>query len=275
MKKAGNLFWLELKRTVGSAGFVLLILAVTTMCVLIPVTLDDGTSVNCLTAFFTMSGEAVRAGRALNVGNILWQIASGYFVMFTPMLVSISLLPILCGEKESGAFRFLLYRSGKKQQAVGTFLACVLCGGVLMAAGYLLFAGVLIVHSFALSGSAGGMQVIKETGILILTKAAEVFTFRMMCAVWTYLTAVFVRNRYLLASIPYLVLWFLERRANGMDFSSVTEHWWRRLYVQVFGGLVFSNLGYMFQTLAVYTVIGAGVVCLHLAMQKRRTDCGM
>ena len=143
-----------------------------------------------------------------------------------------------------------------------------------MAAGHLLFAGILGLHSYVLFGSAG-MQVIKETGGIVLFQTAGVFTDGMMCAVWTYLVAAFVRNRYMLASIPYILLWFLQRFASKIQWESMMENLGLRLYVQMFGAThMFSNLTYMFQTVAIYAVVGVLVILLHIAVMQRRTDCG-
>lgn len=274
MKKTWNLFWTEIKKTMNSTSFFLLILAVAAMCFLIPMQLSDKTQTNCLSAFLTMSKEELEMEYFLSVGEIMRQLLAGYFVLLTPMFVSISVLPILCEEKESGAFRLMLFRTGKKQEVIGSFLACVFCGGVLMAAGHLLFAGILGVHSYVLFGSAG-IQVIKETGTFVLIQTAEVFTYGMMCAVWTYLVSAFVRNRYLLASIPYILLWFLQRFASKIQWESMAENLGLRLYAQIFGTTyVFLNLTYMLQTAAIYAVVGVLVIWLHIAVMQRRTDCG-
>lgn len=276
MKKMWNVFWVETKRTMNRISFFLLILTVAVMCLLIPILLDDGrTMMNCLSAFWSMSKEEFGLQESLKVRSVLWQLTSGYFVMFTPMLVSFSVLPILCEEKESGALRYMMFRSGKKQAVIGSFFACILCGGVLMAAGYLLFAGILGAHSYVLFGSAG-LQTIKEVSIFVCNKTIGVFAFGMTCAVWTYLVSAFVQNRYLLVSIPYIALWFLQRLAGNIQYEVIEENAGVRLYVQTFGATyVFGDLKYVLQIISIYGVISVFIILLHMGMLKRGTDCGM
>lgn len=194
--------------------------------------------------------------------------------MFTPMLVSLGLLPVLCGERESGVYRLVLFRSGKKAGVTGTFLSCAFCGGILMAAGYLLFAVIWGVCRAVWSGGAG-MRPVIETGVFVLKKTAGVFVFGLMSAVWTYLVSIFLKNRYLLTGIPYIALWLLQRLAAQMEWESIMENPVLYLYATVFNAAyVFADPEYMMRTLAVYGVIGFFIVFLHLAVLQRRTDCG-
>lgn len=276
MKKAWNVFRVQTEKIMGNFSFVLLFLTVTAMCFLIPVMLDDGrTMIHCLSALFSMTKEEFRMQGSLRVASVISRITVGYFVMFTPMLVSLSLLPALCGERESGVYRLMLARSGKKAGVAGTFLACAFCGGFLMAAGYLLFAVIWGIHSAALSGVPEVRSVMK-TSVFVLKKTAGVFTFGMMSAMWTYLVSVFVKNRYLLVGIPYIALWFLQRIAANIQWESMEKWFGLRLYGRMFGATyVFVDLKYTIQTLEIYSVIGFFIVLLHGAVMKRRTDCGM
>lgn len=276
MKKAWNVFRVQTEKIMGNLSFVLLVLTVTAMCFLIPVMLDDGrTMIHCLSALFSMTKAEFRMQESLRVDSVISRITSGYFVMFTPMLVSLSLLPALCGERESGVYRLMLARSGKKAGIAGTFLACVFCSGILMAAGYLLFAAIWGIHSVVLSG-VSGMQSFMKTSVFVLEKTAGVFTFGMMSAMWTYLVSLFVKNRYLLVGIPYIALWFLQRIASNIQWESMEKWFGLRLYGRMFGATyVFVNLKYTFQTLVIYSGIGLFIVLLHSAVMKRRTDCGM
>lgn len=274
MKKIRNLFWMEIKKTIFCKSFLLLVLTVIIMCFFLPVLLDDSTMTNCFSVFLTMPKEKFAMEYSLGVRMIMSQINGAYFVMFTPMIVSISLLPILCEEKENKVFRLILVRSGKKQILIANFLACIFCGGILMMAGYLLFAGILGLHSYILLGSAG-METVRQTSLFVLTKSVGVFAYGMMCAAWTYMISACMRNRYLLASTPYIVLWFLQRFANNIQAESVAGNLWRRLYVQIFGAYyVFVDLKYALQTIAIYVVIGVLIILLHMEVLKRRTDCG-
>lgn len=276
MKKGWNVFRVQTEKIMGNLSFVLLILTVTAMCFLIPVMLDDGrTMIHCLSALFGMSREEFRMQESLRVASVISQLTGGYFVMFTPMLVSLGLLPVLCGERESGVYRLVLVRSGKKAGVAGTFLACVFCGGILMASGYLLFAVIWGIHSAVLSGIPEIRSVMK-TSVFVLEKTAGVFTFGMMSAMWTYLVSVFVKNRYLLVGIPYIALWFLQRIAANIQWESMEKWFGLRLYGRTFGATyVFVDLKDTFQILAIYSVIGLFIVLLHGAVMKRRTDCGM
>lgn len=274
MKKIRNVFWVELKKTVGKGSFFALILAVAFLCLCIPVSRDDGTMTNCLSVLFQVSGEEYVMSDSLKLPSLMRSVISGYFIMLAPMIVSLSILPILCEEKESGMVRYILPRSGKKASVTGSFLAAVWSGGLVVVAGYLLVFIILAIHAYFMGGISCVSMNTQEIQRMVI-RIVGVWIYGMICAVWTYLISIFLRNRYLLSCIPYIFLYLSDRMFNSISYEDIADNLLMRLFVQTFGTqYLFIDFRYMFGIVAAYAVIAVLVILLHMFVLQRRVDCG-
>lgn len=274
MKKIRNVFWVELKKTVGKGSFFALILAVAFLCLCIPVSRDDGTMTNCLSVLFQVSGEEYVMSDSLKLPSLMRSVISGYFIMFAPMIVSLSILPILCEEKESGMVRYILPRSGKKASVTGSFLAAVWSGGLVVVAGYLLVFIILAIHAYFMGGLSCVSMNTQEMQQMVI-RIVGVWIYGMICAVWTYLISIFLRNRYLLSCIPYIFLYLSDRMFNSISYEALADNLPMRLFVQTFGTqYLFIDFHYMFGIVAAYAVIAVLIILLHMFVLQRRVDCG-
>ena len=274
MKKVRNIFGVECKKVILKGTFPAMALVVVLMCLFIPISRDDGSMTNCLEVIFMMSYEEFVMSDSLRLASVMGYIISGYFTMFAPMIVSLAILPILCGENESGMVRYILPRCGKKESVMGAFLASIFSGGLVIVIGYLLFFINTATHSYFVMGIDGilmGEQEIQQMIINII----GVWGYGMICAVWTYLVSIFLRNRYLLACIPYIFLYLLDRMINSISYETLEDNLLKRWFVQSFGvGYLFIDFRYMFRIAMVYVVMSILIILLHLFVLQRRTDCG-
>lgn len=274
MRKVRNVFGVECKKVILKGSFPVFVIAVVLMCLFIPIFTDDGSVTNYFAVLFTVSVEEFAMSDSLRLTSVMGNVISGYFTMFAPMIVSLVILPVLCEEKESGMVRYILPRCGKKAAVIGDFLASVVSGGLVIVAGYLLFFIIIAIHSYFIMGIDGilmDMQEIQEMIIIII----GVWSYGMICAVWTYLVSIFLRNRYLLACIPYIFLYLLDRMINSISYEALEDNLLKRWFVQSFGvGYLFIDFRYMFRIAMVYAVMSILIILLHLFVLQRRTDCG-
>lgn len=255
----------------GKPSFFLLALALAAVCLFIPVWRDNGEITNCLSIFFLWTREEFLAEDGFQGLSLMGRVLGGYFLMFLPVVVSLAVLPILCEERESGQLRFVLPRSGKRVHAVGSLLASVFCGGLVAVLGYFIFFLFLLAHSWV----AGGLGKIPGELGEMSSRVLGVWLYGMACAVWTYLVSIFVENRYILASVPYVLLWFLERFTSSFSYERLEENVPLGLFVRAFGAShLFEGSLRVLYPVAVYALLAVLAVLLRLTAMGRRDDCG-
>lgn len=262
MKKVCSIGWMEWKKTVETPIFFGMILALAGLCMFIPVMNTDGQQSSCLQMFLT--GDGMQAGM-----EILRQILSGYFIMFAPLLVGIALLPVLCESRESGMNRYVIHRSGIWELAAGRYLAAIAGGAVLVSLGFIVFSGIIGLHSLLLSREAAALW--KPAAIQVAQSLLGTCLFGAVSAMWICLVSIFVRNRYLLVSIPYIAMWFVERKTGAVQEANI--------WVFMFGN------GYLLHPLDIgkdvgivllfYAALSVFVVVLMAETRKRGVDRGI
>lgn len=265
MGKLRYIFWEETKRTLGNRTFLALIIAVIFLCMLMPIGKSDNTMTNSFIILFFMNDKAILQESGLVFSSVTGQITGAYFHMFMPLIVGLTVLPVLSEDWESGRSRYVLIKCGKIKMLIGKLLSACISGGFVMFCGYFFMAIVLYAKL--------------EHDIVFWTLAASyggVFVHGAVCAIWCFLVSGIVRNPYLLACIPYIFLWFVERKINSLNYQDLEEN----KVLLVIASMVnyiesfFYDSKVAVRVLIFYTMVAVLAIGLHLFMMKRRVDCG-
>ncbi len=286
------LFAEEVKKTVCSLRFFVLVLLVFGLCLFIPFPSPVGTDTNCLNLLFSIPQDGVVLDRGeFAFLYIMGQLRTGYFGMLAPLVTGLAVLPILCEERESGLFRFLLLRCGKKRTVVGKLLASLFCGGLVVMAGYVL-AGILMFFSFPhdkaalesgimsagwIPSSVMRLPVLAATAAAFLELACGILFYGMVCALWTFLLSAAVQNRYLLSCIPYMGIWFASRLLDAAFMATEGKNrlvlFMIRLVPESVMSVFYDSGEAVFQAVF-YLVFAVLAVWIQLMALKGRKDCG-
>ncbi len=256
-------FWEELKKAMGNRQFLMIILAVAALSLLVPVVTPEGEMTNG----FLLLAAAQEELEMYEFSSVAAQMQGGYFIMFIPLLTGLALLPVLCGDRETGMFRYLLVRSGKKKVLIGKLLTSLLCAGIAVMAGFLLAELILAIR---IAPEAGKGQT-------VVSMAMGAFAYGAVCGLWTYLAAALIRNRYLLACTPYILFWFVNRLSTQLNLGNQENgalSFLIKLVNASYSLNLFLNWEWFWQTLAADALLAVLAFGLWMAVWNRRTDCG-
>lgn len=187
---------------------------------------------------------------------------SGYLWMFAPVLASASFVVLICSAKKNNNIRFELYRLGKMEYIVGKCIASLICGGLVLSMGYVLFAIVIRI----VLPSQGTLQF-ADYGKRIL----EMFFYGMTSASITYILSGFIRNKYLVLCLPFMMNYFWKTQ---LDRSKFMGNKIAHSIHPVNPTYVFTD-GYEWKGILLFWtfVIVIGIILWRIALE-RRCDCG-
>lgn len=251
---------IELNKAIVSWAFVGNVIAVVGVLLCIPVYQEDGTNVNSLYILFLGHTKELFNDPNLEPSSILSGVMSGYFSMFVPMLVSVSIMPIL-SSADDGTSRYFLVRDRIRNIVTGRFIAAVLTGAVVLSMGYALFSLLVIANAPHLAGELFHDMVVYNSGI---------FLYGMVSAMWTCLVSVFVRNKYLMVGIPYIFMWFVERQISRLQEATA----WAKIIGSGYILNVYEDYSNGIKIVGIYFVISIIVVIIMYEFRRRRVDCG-
>lgn len=251
---------IELNKTVINWSFAGSVIAVVGVMLCIPLYKEDGTTVNSLYIFFLGNTKQILNESCLDPQLIIRGVRAGYFVMFAPMIVSASVLPILC-DRDYGGIRYLIIRGGIRNLVAGQFIASILVGGIVLVLGYTAFSVIVIVNAPQLIGPMINDVMLYNSGI---------FLYGMISAMWTCLVSVMVRNRYLVAGIPYIFMWLVERRISRLEYANTGAKIFGAGYILS----IFEDEIDKLMMIGTYMGISVLVVIVMYEFKRRRVDCG-
>lgn len=285
----------ELKKVFSQKSFWLAIVAVFGICFVVPIYgKEDGSSLNTAQIIFNLSKEMQLEDTYNSFFYVMQEAKSGYFLMFGILLSGITVVPMLCEERECGVFRFILLRTGKKKLAVGKLLSAMLCGGIALMAGYILFA--VTVYGFLPHGSDypgmcmienyitwtgewfGKMDIRLQYLLLLCQICFGVFCFGMVSAFWTYVMSIITKNTYLATCIPFMLLNFfsntLDVRAAEGRMGNPIIHLVQRYFLPIRVLSMGSDISETGILLALYGFLCIIAVVLYIVRLEVRVDCG-
>lgn len=293
MGKFRFLFAEELKELVWNLRFWILVLVAFGLCMFIPVA-SYGKITTCFDILFFVPKEEILSEKSgFTFLSVMGELRSGAFGMLAPLLAGLAVLPVVCGEQESGLFRLILIRCGKVKTILGKLCASLLGGGLVITLGYFL-AGLVMVSRIPHGEAALEADLTQNgfywlprsvtqlpgpvvTAIFFLELTAGVLFYGMVCALWTYLLSAVIQNRYVLSCIPYMGIWLVARWSDAALLRIGEENVMVRFFLAVEPGSVMTFLQHTREGLVqiiFYTLLSALSVWIQLMALNNRKDCG-
>lgn len=283
----------ELRQVLSGRDFWLSVLAVVCLGLFNPVAvIGNGKEVNAWYIMTAMRQEE-QSVYLMNVcfSAIVRNVTSGYFIMFAPLLTGAAVIPLLCEERESGMLRVTLFRCGKKQMTAGRLIAVLCSGGLVLALGYLLFCA--LIYFFVPQGEdMEAMQnlfllmrvpwlqacpVLLQSTVIWLQRVVGVFLYGAVSVGWTYLLSIVVRNRYLIACIPFMLVDFMQKRLEAASMANELQgglELWDRYLHPVNVLEVGWEPAQSAVILGIYVCMWAFFGWLSFRALERKVDCG-
>lgn len=146
---------------------------------------------------------------ALTYERIFCMGTQGYLWMFSSVFVSAPFVVLMCSAKKNSNIRFELFRSGKTEYILGKLFSSIICGGLVMSLSYALFS--VFIHFILPSGNTlGTLDYVK--------RFTEMFFYGMTSTWITYMLSGFMRNKYLVLCIPFMINYFLKTQLSRGKF---------------------------------------------------------
>lgn len=291
-----KLIFSDIRKSLTGSTFWFAAAALVCVCFFNTVTsIDGGRNINTWYIITSMT----RGEQLQNINTSFLQVAKnvigGYVLMFAPMITGITVIPLLCDEQESGMFRFTLFRSSKQQIALGKLLSTLLCGGLVLLVGYVVFLVMIYIllphgkdypeeirffYTSAYTYEWKWLTALPEQlqyALIILRNLLGVFCYGAVSAGWTYLLSVFMTNRYLIACIPFMVVDFIERKSSALVLMDTASPLYQFLGQYVFPQSLLQigyNLQESLMILGIYLCIEFLFWRIYFHVLERRVDCG-
>lgn len=289
--KIRYIVWEECKKVWTAPSFWITILCTAVICFTATLYVDmQGKNYSIAETVGMFSLEQMLAERKFSSISVASNGTTGYFITLSPMLVGIALIEMLCGERKYKTAYIAIQRTGRWKIIIGKFFSAVLCGGMVLTGGYILFIlivygifpraslyeepiesyQILSLHPWSIAGSM-------ELGILS-ELVLSVFLFGVIITMLVYSLTIFFTNTYLVVCIPFLLLDLLRKFFNIMGKQeglqgTIMEQ--VNLYGNPINALsVFQRENFVLQYLGVYTVVSVLLLFIHWKVMKGRWDCG-
>lgn len=148
---------------------------------------------------------------------------SGYMSMFGTVIAVVPFVMLYSNARKNTNVRFEIVRTGKKEYIIGKFLSAMICGGCIIMLGYILYGMVALIAlpgakeqfeideiagSFMATGSVRFLYGKLGIRILYVIRSLEMFIYGMTSVMLTLLISAFVRNKYLMLCIPFMLNYF-------------------------------------------------------------------
>lgn len=212
---------------------------------------------------------------------ILKGIESEYYEMFLPLVVSIPFIISIYADKKNNITRFQIYRTGKVRYMFGKFFAIIISGGIITVLGQLLFS-VIIYNVFPKNSSeifeVNKMLLLQESKIcsylvdnigksgLYIVKLIRVFLYGAFSTVLSFALSVFVKNRYMVMTIPIAIVYMWDKFINKTD--NVKLH---SLKPCCIGDMFYIDVDWMLPFFVVTSILA---IVFYILCMERKCDCG-
>lgn len=273
----------DLEKTLFSAGFLAAILVTFLLCFTENVYVEFST-MQSFSAFEVL----IKFKRAFMESNssfcsllVLKSALSGYSAMFLPILASFPFVFSQSAERNSGNIRFSIFRAKRMKYYFSKFLCAVLCGGICVLLGVLLFG---IFSFFAFPGLACypdlPLEFYAPDGIFaeIAKKLFSTFLYGCVNTIPAFFLSSFCRNRYIILCVPFLMRFMLDTAINKIIVNARDD----KIFQTVFPFVPYapSQIPYLeagsmlYSTIAVAVVFAALMLFGYIIIMERRTDKG-
>lgn len=162
--------------------------------------------------------KAVLEDGSLNFTGIFLDGSIGYMEIFAPIVASIPYISIMSSERMNSNFRFEIFRVGRKTYSFGNLFAAVTVGGLIMCAAYMVYG--MITYAVLLPGT--GNTLMREDVWIIVKKLMGMFFYGSVSVIPTVFISAFVRNKYIVLCIPFMLNYFLNMFLSSVKITSIT-----------------------------------------------------
>lgn len=289
--KIRYIVWEECRKVWSAPSFWITILCTTFICFTATLYADmQGENYSIAEVARMFSLEQMLEERSFSFISVASKGTTGYFITLSPMLIGIALIEMLCGDNKYQMFYIVVQRTGKWKIIAGKFLSAILCGGMVLTVGYMLF--ILAIYGIFPSDSlyeenVEYYQIVSlypwsiagnlEFGIL-LQLILSVFLFGVIITMLVYSLTIFFTNTYLVVCTPFLLLDLLRKYFNIASEQGQVKGTIIR-QIDLYGNPVhalsmFQRENFILKYLSVYAVIGVILLFVHWLVMKGRWDCG-
>lgn len=266
----------EVRKLVLSPAFAAGVLLVVVLCMMTVAYVDNATG-KAYTFIEVLSLRDQQLRLSLSAYEVFFDGLTGqYSLLFLPLSVSITFIPLYCAERKSGMQRMQIIRQSKTRFALARALGSMLCGGLVVMTGFLVYGLIvyaLIPHSMIADESLVAAGFISNDVSFIVTnilkKIASTFLEGVELSCLPLLLYMIIKDVYFIICIPilyYFILGILARFAIDTSFENII------LYSEITGGqrilFVFDGVG-----LIVVAVLPVCTVIAFLIWNKRKRNC--
>lgn len=214
--KTFNTFTQDMKKTVFSFGFWACVVLTFLLCFTSVAyrDYDTGKEYSIIESIFSLDDDFKKMHVEFYWRNIYSGALGEYLTMLLPIITAFTFIPNFCSERNSGLVRYTVYRTGTIRYCVSKFVTAVLCGGLAVLIGNLLFIGA----SYLLFLKPEDYQHLVEFGEILPSE----FTFSWMSfrrntlgcfltgamsTLPAFVLSAFVKNRYIITCVPFMAMY--------------------------------------------------------------------
>lgn len=216
----------ELKKTIFNVGFILCILITVILffTTILYVESSTGKIYSVIEGIIQLDKKIFLSDPSFAAINVFSNAISGYFLMFIPIIAAFPFIPNYCSERNSGLIRFTIYRVGKMKYYISKFLSALLGGGFAVFLGYAIF-GLIIYFIFPSHSSYISLIGERKTNIhlMVLKSLLGVFLYGSVSAVPAFLMTSFVRNRYIITCVPFMIIYLYNTSLTKISYDAMLE----------------------------------------------------
>lgn len=145
----------------------------------------------------------------------------GYLWMFLPVFTSAPFVLPMCAAKKNNNIRFEIFRSGKLEYVMAKCLSAMLCGGLITCLGYAIFTIIIkcllpevVPLNINLDIDLYFMLPQPLNFTMYSKRFFELFFYGMTSTCITFTLSGFIRNKYLVLCIPFMLNYFLKKQLS-------------------------------------------------------------
>ena len=284
--KTINTITQDMKKTVFSFGFWACVVLTFVLCFtsVAYTDFDTGKQYSAFEAAFTLDMDFMKKHHEFFWYTVFSGCIGQYLSMLLPIITAFPFIPNFCAERNSGLIRYTIIRTGKLRYCFSKFITALICGGIAVLMGTLLFGGFCYLRFLKPDDFN---ELVAMGGVLperfeILTMSVRrnllgTFLFGMISAVPAFLLSAFIKNRYIITCIPFMAMYMYSTVIQKIyaDKNYDWDFYTKNFYLFHDSLLNYWNAGDYFYRLVIFNVsavvISFVVFCFAMC---RKADVG-
>lgn len=253
----------EIRKTITAKTFLPGVLLVTALCMTAAAYYGDRGKVYTV---LELLGDAKLRQQCTYGSVIAGALGNQYARLFLPIAAGMSFVPALCTERTRGSLRSQIIRTGRQRYAVSKAASVLLCDGLTVLLGFLLFAGAM--RLFFQPDPAEETHFLRLTAAKLLSGAGAGFPALLLCT-WS-------NEIYVDLCIPVLYAFVIDSAENLLLVQHPEQAAALVLHPAYFAptaaaGLLFDNTAAEWCAVLCIPLLTYAAFRLHL---ERKVDCG-